>query len=449
MTQAIALTLSSASVSDTYSWTMVDWAGGTHAFSFASTGVPATDAATMVGLINAATMSPVSSSGTTPPVVTLTGTPTANAQIVIQITAGGVGTAAVFKWSSNGGTSFTTGVSVAAAVALIGTGLVANFAVSPPDTYALNNLYTANSTLGFAVAVSAAVTVTQVAGQLVDIQKWNPSQTTTPIISLADNTTDPGIATDLAAIQSAAPPGSYYGIALDSNSAAEITGATAFAESAGLDLLLFNNSDTACITTATTDIFSSQKALAHARSGGLYSGTSVLSGAGLAWLAKTLPSVPGSLTFMYKTLAGVPADNLSQTAQINLTAKSGNFYIPVAGVNITVNGWDSAGEFLDQVWGTDALTNTIQTNVLAGDLAGLPKVSYTDLGVAGIISVVQAALLLFSDKQHNFLATNPAPVATAPLVATLSSTQRASRSFRLKASTVFRQICRRDSFSDD
>jgi len=277
-------------------------------------------------------------------------------------------------------------------------------------------------------APSAVVQIAQSAasGHLVDIQGWNPSGTTTPIISVADTTSDPGIATDLAAIQAGALPGSWYGLALDSNSAAEVTAAAGWAESAGAYLFIYNNSDTACITTSTSDIFSTQKTLAHARSGGLYANSQLLCYSGLAWLAKTLPMTPGSLTFMYKTLASVPADVLSETAQINLNGKKANYYQTLASINTTINGWSASGEFFDITWGTDALTAQIQIDLFA-TLAGAPKIPYTDLGVDVLKNVVQGDLNLFADNQHNFLAKTPAPTVSAPTVASVPQATRAAR----------------------
>jgi len=131
---------------------------------------------------------------------------------------------------------------------------------------------------------------------------------------------------------------------------------------------------------------------------------------------------------MFKTLASVVADNLSETAQLNLNTVKGNYYIPIAGINITVNGWDSAGEFFDIVWGIDALTSQIQVDVFAL-LAGSPKVPYTDAGVDLIKSVIQSDLALFSDPQHQFIALTPAPTVSAPPVSTINASVRASRVF--------------------
>jgi hypothetical protein len=81
--------------------------------------------------------------GTNPPGVTLSGRPVAgDLEIIVQITTAGVLGAAVFQWSKDGGTTWTTGVATAASVALPTTGLTAAFAAG---TYALDNLYTADT----------------------------------------------------------------------------------------------------------------------------------------------------------------------------------------------------------------------------------------------------------------------------------------------------------------
>src|SRR5216684_1248194 len=62
--------------------------------------------------------SAVTATGTAPPTVTLSGTPNDGYNIRIEITTAGVRGTAVFRWSSNGGTSYTSNVVTAATVAL-------------------------------------------------------------------------------------------------------------------------------------------------------------------------------------------------------------------------------------------------------------------------------------------------------------------------------------------
>jgi hypothetical protein len=304
----------------------------------------------------------------------------------------------------------------------------ASTGVTATDAASLRTAINALANVGTATITGSTVTVTQAAGKLTDYQNWNPLGSTTPLIVLADVTADPGLATDLNAIKAAALPGTWYDLALDSNSLAEINAAATWTESAGSFIFGYNNSDTLCITTSAADVFSVQKNVAHARAYGLYANSQMLCYSGLAWAAKTLPQNPGSLTFMYKTLASVPADNLSATAQTNLDGKNANYYMPIAGINTTINGWAGAGEYIDITWGVDALTAQIQIDVFAL-LASSPKVPYTDLGVDLIKSVVLADLNLFASPQYSFIAPVPAPTVSAPVVATIASSTRATRVF--------------------
>lgn len=88
-------------------------------------------------------MTSVTSAGTAPPVVGLTGTPNAYHNVRIEITTGGARGIAVFRWSVDGGTTWTSAVTTAAAVVLTGSGLTATFATG--TDYATDNVYTAHS----------------------------------------------------------------------------------------------------------------------------------------------------------------------------------------------------------------------------------------------------------------------------------------------------------------
>lgn len=78
-------------------------------------------------------------SGTTPPDVTLSGTLTQSVDLRIEITTSGPRGTAVFRWSVNGGASYTSGITTAASVALGSTGITANFATG--TDYTNDNVY--------------------------------------------------------------------------------------------------------------------------------------------------------------------------------------------------------------------------------------------------------------------------------------------------------------------
>lgn len=99
----------------------------------------------LVGVV-APEMTSVTSAGTAPPVVSLTGTPNGYHNVRIEITTGGARGTAVFRWSADGGATWTSAVTTAATVVLTGTGLTAAFATG--TDYATDNVYTAHAGKG-------------------------------------------------------------------------------------------------------------------------------------------------------------------------------------------------------------------------------------------------------------------------------------------------------------
>ena len=87
------------------------------------------------------------------PNVTISGTPAAAYNLLIMITLGGSVGTATFKWSTNNGSSWTTGATTGSAVSLGPTGLVVNFAAG---TYVINTLC-ASPTFGWSSAVGTSI----------------------------------------------------------------------------------------------------------------------------------------------------------------------------------------------------------------------------------------------------------------------------------------------------
>lgn len=416
-TQVVDLLLLDTNTADTYSFTFVGSDGVSHLITLPCSGTPSTDATSMAALF-AATGSPVVQTGSGP-AVTLTGTASTNASIAITMTLGGAVATATFSWTLNGVLQ-ATGVLTASTVALTGTGLTANFAAG---TYVVNTTYASTAIInaGTVTHTSATVVFTQTAGQLSDFQGIKRS-----VITLSDATTDPGIATDLAAIQAADKD--WYCLLLDSNSKAEITAAAAYAESNGPMLFLYNNSDGLCVqSTSTTDIFYTEQQTAHARSAGLYSGSALLSYSAAAWGGRVLPTTPGSENWAYKTLSGVTVDNLSDNEAHAVENKNASVYVTLAGLNLTMFGKQPGGEWIDITRGTDALTNQIQINILAL-LANNLKIAYTDAGIGQIVGTIKGVLTDFvTGNFKGFLSANPAPTITAPTAATAGPINKAAR----------------------
>lgn len=237
---------------------------------------------------------------------------------------------------------------------------------------------------------------------------------------------DPGVTADLTAISD--ENDSYYFILNPYNSEAMINSVAAYAESADKIFVAgSNDSRSATLAVGGGDPFDDLKTNAYARTAGLYH-PSPIEFADAAFVGKNAPKDPGSITWNYKTLAGIPAVPLTSTHITNLKAKYANFYRTVAGVNITDGGGKvGANEYIDVVRGKDWITARIAEAIFAR-LAGSDKIPFTNAGVAVVQSEVSSVLSLAVDR--GILSDDPAPVVTVPFVADVATADKSNRLLR-------------------
>jgi hypothetical protein len=145
----------------------------------------------------------------------------------------------------------------------------------------------------------------------------------------------------------------------------------------------------------------------------------------VAIASRVLALIPGSYTAAFKTLELVTADaSLTSTQESTLRDNNINQYSPVAGRNITWDGVTSNGGFIDTYIGVLYLTARIEEDVFA-QMASVNKVPFTNDGVNLIVGPVQNRLN--QSVVEGFLTNDPAPVATGPLVAEVSPTDKSNR----------------------
>jgi len=270
---------------------------------------------------------------------------------------------------------------------------------------------------------SQVVCTAQVAGRLVsyELTAVNPA---TENVSLLDVTADPGIEADLNELVVIDPD--FYGLALDSNSAAEIEAAAPWAQT-NRRIFVWQSADTGCGVADTTDDVMSvlQDASNGYAPGWHYPAIAAADGwfaAGM--LGNRLPRDPGSDTWAYKTVAGITVRPISTAARAAVLAKSGNVYERRNGVNITFPGKVPLGEWIDTVRGLDWQRARMKESLFALQTAN-EKVAYTDDGIA----LMGAAIfgVLEEGVARGFYAANPKPVVRTPLAAATSSSDRSNR----------------------
>jgi len=242
-------------------------------------------------------------------------------------------------------------------------------------------------------------------------------------LELTDATADPGIAADLAAIELADPD--YYALCLDSNSEAEIEAAQAYVETLE-KIAAYHTCDAGVRDSGTTDdVISDLQDSAYVRCI-IMSSKDHDGFAGAAWLGRMLPHNPGKATWAFKTLSGVTVDTLTTTQAAAIKAKGGNIYTTIAGINMTENGQAPDGTFLDIVRGRDWLAARMRERVISL-IANTLKVPYTDAGVAMVVNQIRAQLRQGQSDAYGFIAKDPDFTVTYPLVADVSTANKANR----------------------
>lgn len=177
------------------------------------------------------------------------------------------------------------------------------------------------------------------------------------------------------------------------------------------------------VTVASGDLAAQLRVSGHNRTAVMYFGAlSATDWPDVAWLARQLSTAPGTETWMFKRLAGVSAAGLTTTASANARSKNANTYETIGGVAITREGKVASGEFLDVMHGVDWLQARLTERVFSR-LVNLPKVPYTDAGVAVFESEIRAQLA--TAVEVGVLAGEP--TVTVPRVRDVSPNDRANR----------------------
>jgi hypothetical protein len=316
----------------------------------------------------------------------------------------------VYSGSVNGKYSWTYTVPGSATLAAVCTGIAA----------ALQTAMVSAAVGSTAVGSSGTMVVATcgIAGKILQFL-GHPAE-----LQTADVTTDPGIATDLAAIYAA--DSDWYGILLDSNSKAEISAAAAWVETVRR-MFASVTADYACKNPAsTTDVMYVNQQQKWFRTG-IFFRNDVGSTFAAALMAQRFTDPPGSDTWAHKQVVGQATDTtLSDADQAAIWGKNGNTYLTVAQQGDVMWGTVCSGEFFDVVRGIDWLYAALQTSVVNA-IRAQKKLSYTRGGAQAIYAAVQNVLNAATKPPNQFLSPDNPPVTLVPDVTTLDPSVRQTR----------------------
>lgn len=234
-------------------------------------------------------------------------------------------------------------------------------------------------------------TCTSTAGVLIGYRNLPPIAD----LLVQNTSTDPGIATDLDAIEDEAKKSkgliSYYGVAIDHASEAEITATAAWVDARKLVFFARSSDGGIADTGTTTDVASDQVAAARVRFVGLFAQYATDDFREVAWMGRMLSYQPGSATAAFKTLAGITYDNLTDEESDAIRGKKFSTYERGNGINITYEGATPAGEFFDLVISTDFVNARVSEDVY-GFLAQNAITLFNQAGIDSVLAVAQNRL---------------------------------------------------------
>ena len=247
---------------------------------------------------------------------------------------------------------------------------------------------------------------------------------TTNFAGMTTATTNPGIATDLAAIEAA--DADWYGLALDSNGSAEVLAAAAWVETAK-KLMLVQTSDQAHLSTGSVSALGYLLSnLSYLRTAWCYRGKIATSDSWMAaaWMGALLPTDPGAATWAHKALAGQYTDTLTDSQRQAIESYKGNHYTLMADAGISYPGKVSGNEWIDIIRDLDSLRTDLQYD-LAELLLANDKIPFTDAGIGLIVAMVRKRLTLA--QKAGILADDTVPVVSAPRASAVSTSNRQAR----------------------
>lgn len=256
---------------------------------------------------------------------------------------------------------------------------------------------------------------------------------TVPELQIAEVTTDPGIATDMAAIFAA--DNDWFGLLLDSNSEAEVDALAAWIETKRR-LFIGVTADFGCkVSATTTDVLSDLKALSFFNSAMFYHHeVGSLAAAGI--MGSFLTTLPGTSTVAHKKIPGVaPSDAaangslyIQDSEDTNIQTKNGNTYRTIAGNGNTFPGKVASGDFIDAVRFIHFMYARLQESVIFA-LQSNPRIPFSDAGIEIIKGAILNPLLSWVRKPYEALsdAKDEAPTVTAPKAADVDAISRIGR----------------------
>lgn len=112
-----------------------------------------------------------------------------------------------------------------------------------------------------------------------------------------------------------------------------------------------------------------------------------------AWVGKCAPYLPGSITWKFKTLTGIPAASVTSTELNDLHTANCNTYLSKYGVLQTSDGLTTGNEYIDVIRSQDFVEARLAEGI-SRLLFVNKKVPYDSRGIALVVAEVEAVMQL-------------------------------------------------------
>jgi len=302
--------------------------------------------------------------------------------------------------------------------------------VTPLISEVCSNLKTLLDALTEAVTIVATATTVTITANAV-ATPFTIFAADPDLIDLENTTTNDaahGIVEDIMAVR--VENDDWYCVILTNNSKAAIEDAALYIETLKKTMIVSCADDEIYDPLVTTDILSLLVTAGYTRTMLMYHHKAGIQYPCAAWVGKGLPQDPGSITWAYKTLAGIDYTYLTPAKRTAIEAKYGNYYTVEAGRNFTFSGIVPANEWFDVIHGLDWAMARMQEAIFGAVMAATKKIPYTDSGAAIIGNAVMGVLKEGSNPNWALFVddpTIPTPNVIVPLVSTISDVDKAAR----------------------
>ncbi len=251
------------------------------------------------------------------------------------------------------------------------------------------------------------------------------TQANLSLLNIREETTDAGIAADIAAIQ--VEDDDWYFLLTHFNGDAAVAAAVADVEAkTKMYIVDMQDYDAYATVEGSGDTLDTLKTSTRARTAGIWHWRPY-EFAAAAWIGDTAWQDPGRETWKFRTLSGVTPASLTSTQRTNVLNRNANLYETIAGRNIMTEGTTGDGDFIDVQRFIDWLQDDMSKSVFEVLADATAKVGYDDTDIGRVEAAIWGSLR--RGIKNRGLKENPEPTVSIGSVDDQSTANKTARTW--------------------